>query len=395
MLKVIVFFNAFLWIVFPSTSLFLLKLILLLILFSYPFMKNGLKIDLTTITFFSIICCFLIAFPLYSEVIGFSENLDSTVVVRNISIILMFVLIIDIYIGNSLFSYSDYFRYVIYSCFLYSILKFSIFFLILIGFLDPFMFLPALGEFIPGMVHQIFPGGGILYRLASSSDIIVATCFCMLVIKPRLLNVNRTIFILIILFFIFVIIQSYTRFLWLLGIICIFYRIILSIKKPIVLALTLILFSSFSVYLINNIADKESPVNIIATRFNDTHSLDIKMIQSEKLLAEFYKTPIFGKGSGSYVPGYVRDERQKYQYENQIISSLMQFGVVGFTFLLVLPFSIFFRLLSINVLSSYVLSGIFLLFILSGFSNPNLTIISSCFIYSLFYSYKYYLNRPA
>ncbi|WP_371807228.1 O-antigen ligase family protein [Vibrio parahaemolyticus] len=195
-------------------------------------------------------------------------------------------------------------------------------------------------------------------------------------------------------FFVFVIIQSYTRFLWLLALICICYRIVLSIKKPIVLALILILFSSFSIYLFNNISDKESPVNIIATRFNDTHSLDIKMIQSQKLLTEFYKTPILGKGSGSYVPGYVRDERQKYQYENQIISSLMQFGIIGLTFLLILPFGIFFRLLSTNLLSSYVLSGVFLLFILSGFSNPNLTIISSCFIYSLFYSYKHYLNGP-
>lgn len=395
MLRVIVSFNAFLWIVFPSTSLFLLKLILLLMLFSYPVMNKGLKINLTMITFFSIICCFLIAFPLYSEVLGFAENLDSTVVVRNILIILMFVLIIDIYMCNSLFYYGDYFKHIIYSCFLYSLLKFSIFFFILIGFLDPFIFLPALGEFIPGMVHQIFPGGGILYRLASGSDIIVAICFCMLAIKPRLLNVNRTRFVLIMFFFVFVILQSYTRFLWLLGLICIFYRIILSIKKPLILILILISFSSFSFYLLNNIADKESPVNIIATRFNDIHSLDIKMIQSQKLLAEFYKTPIFGKGSGSYVPGYVRDERQKYQYENQIMSSLMQFGVIGFTFLLVLPFSIFFRLLKIKALSSYVLSGIFLLFILSGFSNPNLTIISSCFIYSLFYSYKHYLDRPA
>ncbi|EOK5695751.1 O-antigen ligase family protein [Vibrio parahaemolyticus] len=394
MLRVIVSFNAFLWIVFPSTSLFLLKLVLLLMLFSYPLIKKRVKINLITITFFSIICCFLIAFPLYSEFLGFSENLDSTVVVRNILIILMFVLIIDIYMSNSLLSYSDYFRYVIYSCFIYSVLKFSIFFFILIGFLDPFIFLPALGDFIPGMVHQIFPGGGILYRLASSSDIIVAICFCMLAIKPRLLNVKRTRFILIMFFFVFVIIQSYTRFLWLLALICICYRIVLSIKKPIVLALILILFSSFSIYLFNNISDKESPVNIIATRFNDTHSLDIKMIQSQKLLTEFYKTPILGKGSGSYVPGYVRDERQKYQYENQIISSLMQFGIIGLTFLLILPFGIFFRLLSTNLLSSYVLSGVFLLFILSGFSNPNLTIISSCFIYSLFYSYKHYLNGP-
>lgn len=370
-------------------------MILLLMLFSYPITKKGLKINVITIIFYSIICCFLIALPLYSELLGFSDNLDSTVVVRNILIIFMFVLVTDIYIGNSLLSYSDYFSYIVYSCFLYSVLKFLIFFLILIGFLDPFIFLPALGEFIPGMVHQIFPGGGILYRLASSSDIIVAICFCMLVIKPCLFNVNRARFILIMFFFVFVIIQSYTRFIWLLALICIFYRIILSIKKPIVLAFILILFSSFTAYLLNNMSDKESPVNIIATRFNDTHSLDIKMVQSQKLLSEFYKTPIFGKGSGSYVPDYVRDERQKYQYENQIIASLMQFGVIGFTFLLALPFAIFLRLLSINVLSSYVISGVFLLFISSGFSNPNLTIISSCFIYSLFYSYKHYLNRPA
>lgn len=223
-----------------------------------------------------------------------------------------------------------------------------------------------------------------MYRLATSSDILVTIVFSLSVIdgsRFKYLISNKRLRFALLLMFSFVILQSYTRYLWLMALIAIFSNI--TVKQTL---LILIFFTSFlSLIISSEIEWALGIIDVISARFSDVGSLDAKYIQTMKLSSEFSNYPLLGKGSGSYVEGYFRSLEQKYQYENQWLALAMQFGIVGLSVFLALIFRVFINLYAVRAkLTIYI---IFSLFIMSGLTNPNLTIVSSFIVYMIFVTY--------
>lgn len=184
--------------------------------------------------------------------------------------------------------------------------------------------------------------------------------------------------------FVLTLVLNLTRYLWIVLFLIsaiYFFREKLYLKPLVLVVLTAIILFSYP-YLDQLIVYEE-----IIARFNDTASLDMKSLQSKFLLEGFVKAPIFGSGSGSYVMSLIRSPKLPYMYETQLISFLYQFGLVGSSiilFLFILPIQSF---LSYTFNKRKVRPDIFffviiyILFLLSGFTNPNLTNLNTSLVY--------------
>ncbi len=122
----------------------------------------------------------------------------------------------------------------------------------------------------------------------------------------------------------------------------------------------------------------------------------IRKIQTEAMMSEFDLNPFLGNGLGGYAKEVIRDNGLPYNYEVQWVSFLMQFGLIGFLLLLI-PLGI---LSSRFIMTSFSRTkwgffGVFLLWLLSGFTNPFLISFASGVMYSLFFLAAEILNTPS
>jgi len=136
---------------------------------------------------------------------------------------------------------------------------------------------------------------------------------------------------------------------------------------------------------------------MIERRFfsNDNYYSDLTRTQQiDALIEQFFKAPYFGMGLGGYVKDFIRDPGILYSYEVQWVAFLMQFGIFGLGLLLIpvgficsqflnFPFS--------RVRISFLC--LFLVFLLSGFTNPFLISLASGIVYSIFLLAATILNR--
>lgn len=120
----------------------------------------------------------------------------------------------------------------------------------------------------------------------------------------------------------------------------------------------------------------------------------IRTVEVDAIATEINKNPIIGKGLGSYTNTIIRNVASPYNYEFQWGAFMMQFGIPIFIILLASVLSIF----PINVfqISSYsgtylALTSIYLLWLLSGLTNPYMTSSTSGVIFSLFIIGRYSL----
>ncbi|MFN4174347.1 MAG: hypothetical protein ACK4HV_04505, partial [Parachlamydiaceae bacterium] len=125
---------------------------------------------------------------------------------------------------------------------------------------------------------------------------------------------------------------------------------------------------------------------VLEKRFNSEHSerSDIaRKVQIESLTDAFFMNPILGKGMGGFAEDSIRDSTFKHSYEVQWAAFLMQFGIVGLAFLFAPIFYIFYLLFPLDRLRAS-LFIMFILWLLSGFTNPFLISLTSGIIYSIF-----------
>jgi len=99
------------------------------------------------------------------------------------------------------------------------------------------------------------------------------------------------------------------------------------------------------------------------------------------LIDTWQNTPILGGGFGHYAKNFVR---QTFLYEVQWVVFLAKFGIIGFSFLLLLLFLLFYKILSgKKSLDHYVLAFALLWYILGGFTNPIIVNSTAAVIYVL------------
>jgi len=111
----------------------------------------------------------------------------------------------------------------------------------------------------------------------------------------------------------------------------------------------------------------------------------LKVEQAKFLLDEASENMIIGKGLGSYSPKIIRDDKLRYSYEVQWLSFAMQFGMLGLSILLIFSSLPILKILSYPV--KKINMGIlltYLMWLLSGFTNPYLLSSMGGCIFSLF-----------
>lgn len=292
-------------------------------------------------------------------------------------------------IKEKLLSFQTFVKLLIYFNLSYSLFKLGVVFLFLIGVINLSEFLELLG--IRFMSMSIVSD---LSRLQTSVDIM--TPFLMLfVFQSKNLGIDlsekfKIFYVIISLLSIFL---SFSRFLIAVAFCSIIlYALTLRISGMLKIGGYLLLASIAIVFAIG----PQTTYNIIETRFfssNTSISDSTRVDQIEALMNDFYKSPCLGKGLGGSSQECIRDTLNVHAYEVQWVSFLMQFGILG-VFCLLLPISLVCRKFLIHInrvnLSFFFL---FIIWLLSGFTNPFLISLTSGIIYSLFYLTSDYLEK--
>lgn len=375
-----------LFIVFPSSLLFSLKMMsFLLLLLSFFYVIGRDKIPKGYILYFLFMLKVLIIFFMvgfFKETVFFEQG----ILAFRVFITFFFLLFITYYYGEKkVINFQTMIKVVLYSCFLYMVLK--IFLMIFMMFFN--VEAKAIKEIMPGVVIQQFYGSPLLTRVVSASDIINAFLFVFIMVIPSLKKeFNYRLYLIYLFLSIFLMIQSYTRYVWLVCLLSIFVRLFVISKSKIENALKslIVLLGCGIIFNLCFPTQVDLFVELLDIKFSDTTSLDTKSIQSKYLFEEFLKHPLLGKGLGSCVEYYIRDYKQLFQYETQIFSFLMQFGIFGF-FIFISPILLIILPLVRKNKVSLILLFFYLLWLASGFTNPYLTILACISIYCLFILY--------
>lgn len=99
----------------------------------------------------------------------------------------------------------------------------------------------------------------------------------------------------------------------------------------------------------------------------------IRMEQSKALLNAIETRPLIGKGLGAHVNAVIRNSENPYSYELQWLSLTMQFGFAGIVAILLMIAASARDLLASHHRAKPWLLVLFILWLLSGWTNPHLT----------------------
>ena len=154
------------------------------------------------------------------------------------------------------------------------------------------------------------------------------------------------------------------------------------------------LFKGFVVLVLSSAAayqaiGPEKVNHMIERRFfsrDNTQSDSTRVQQTNALLDNFEKHSFFGKGIGGYASGYIRDKDLLHSYEVQWVAFLMQFGVLGLLLLFLPLLYTATRFLKPPFSRTRIaFLALFLIWLLSGLTNPFLISLASGIIYTLFF----------
>lgn len=110
-----------------------------------------------------------------------------------------------------------------------------------------------------------------------------------------------------------------------------------------------------------------------------------RRIQVDALVEQCDIHPLLGSGLGGYTKECIRDRELPHAYEVQWVAFLMQFGLLGITLLLIPLAYIGARfLLPPFTRDKFGYFSLFLLWLLSGFTNPFLISLTSGIVYTFF-----------
>jgi|SRR5579872_792112 hypothetical protein len=99
----------------------------------------------------------------------------------------------------------------------------------------------------------------------------------------------------------------------------------------------------------------------------------IRMEQSKALVTAIEARPLIGKGLGAHVNAVIRNSEDQYSYELQWLSLTMQFGFAGIVAILLMIAASARDLLASHHPAKLWLLALFVLWLLSGWTNPHLT----------------------
>ncbi len=338
--------------------------------------------QLKVITFLG---CALAFLGLWALLGAFYEETPSNSTIDQFKVIwlTLSVVAISIYlVSQQIISFATLLKTVVYANFLYSCVKVAAVVLHLLGVFDVLDLMTRLGMRFMSM--QIV---GTLFRLQLSNDI-VTPFILFFVLQSEKFGIHwskkfRTLYFVISIFAIFL---SFSRFLiaaaalgaalhvctWSLS------RVIRAI--PVFL---LIMFMGAAWIGMDNL------YTIVERRIlsSDNEASDqTRTEQIASLVEESEKFPFFGKGLGGYVPNYIRDDIILHSYEVQWVAFLMQFGIVGLLLVIAAFSCIALNFMSLPITRrKLAFLCLFLVWLLSGFTNPFLVSLASGIVYSLFY----------
>lgn len=162
-------------------------------------------------------------------------------------------------------------------------------------------------------------------------------------------------------------------------------------KKELLVSLTKALLIVMAIVAL---AGPDRLYTVIERRFfseDNSRSDEVREHQIREMLLVYKEAPYLGQGLGGHAPKALRDETNKYSYEVQWVSFLMQFGVFGITLLLLPLLFIYYHMFKGPFSpSKAALMIMFTLWLLSGFTNPFLISLASGIVYALFYGAAIY-----
>lgn len=281
-------------------------------------------------------------------------------------------------------------RLIIFSNFIYCGFKLVIIFLHLTGIIDMWTLIQFTG--FRRMSMAIFGG---LQRLQTSVDVSTPFVFMFALFSDRLdLKIKPHTRKLYLLTAVISNLFTFSRFLLFiqLAAFC-FYFLTLDIKrmqKAISMALMVLILAVIAI----------GPHNIyqsIEQRFfsrSNYLSDRARVEQIEGLFDHYVHSPYVGAGMGAHAPTVIRDRTQVHSYEVQWMAFLMQFGILGVLFLVLTLFTIAYPLLRPPAMrSKLAFLMLYVLWIVSGFTNPFLISLQSGIVYTLFLSAGWLLPR--
>jgi hypothetical protein len=299
----------------------------------------------------------------------------------SIVLVIFITTIVTLSLQSKMLSYTSVAKTMLSAITIYCLAKLVLFLLCAADILEPRSVLPVIDSLMPGIVYQIFLGDSNFYRLVTSTDMIVCyfTCLALVVGRPSsLLSPSK--WNLVILFGIINSVQSMTRFIWIVLACTLLYKLLSSPRYSGVTILLICVTILISPFLLANYAPY---IDIYNTRSFDVYSLTVKFIQSSKLLDYIAGSPLIGYGAGAYISGYIRSVELPFQYENQWFALGLQYGLVFVACTWAFIAYRMTRCVTRFTIKHFFVMFLFGLFFLSGFTNPNLTILNASLIYIL------------
>lgn len=285
-------------------------------------------------------------------------------------------------VEENLISYPTLLKTVLYINFTYSVFKLFLTCLFLLHIIKLEVFLQFLG--VRYMSMGII---GNLSRLQTSMDVLTPFLLLFFFSSERLgLSFGRffknTYFIVSLLS----ILLSFSRFLFFAAVCsALLYWLTLSGRKIFKrFAFSIILAGILATWIGWDTVYKVIEVRFFSEAVEDSDSVRVQQVRA--LMDEFYNTPYLGKGLGSFAPDHIRDINNPHAYEVQWVSFLMQFGLAGILLMLIPISFICVQYLTrpfTRIKIAFFL--LFLLWIVSGFTNPFLISLASGILYSLFF----------
>lgn len=379
--------NVFLFVAFPLGSLNVLKL-LVLVLFLFMLFLSSIYGDveikfkrkylLLFVAFLLVLCS-----SITSAIFNNKVSLYTVMELRSFLLILVVVFFGLLLIYSNIVSYISFYRVLIVSLIFYGVVKITLFFLISLNLgkgLDLLSWITPTKEFL---VIGGFP------RIVFVNDFLFPFSY-FYIDRARFSKALSYIFKNIFVISIFI---TLTRYIWFVFVILFISDMILRggfISKVKRVAFLFTIITLLMLVIINHTTFFKFKIHEILTlRFSREGKLSLleKAQQSIYLLNEFSLYPIFGKGMGTYIENYIRDERLTYGYEVFILLLLMQFGVLNMFVLLAITFLPFL----VSICKKFTNEKVFLLisftlFFLAGFINPVILSATSGVLYLLFYS---------
>ncbi len=228
-----------------------------------------------------------------------------------------------------------------------------------------------------GLIESAFGEGSLvtgeiglgLTRLTFSSDIVGAfALFAILCPSVSGVRLRRGLVALGVIMLLASGLISYSRYVWFTDLFAIVAALLIERR------LKALLFSVLAVGIVA-VASFEVVGPLFIARFSSDQVSDsdqIRIEQSQALWNEIEARPVLGKGIGQHALGVIRNDQNRYSYELQWMSLLMQTGIVGVGAILLLIVAAARDLLAVRGPVKFWLAALYVLWLLASWTNPYL-----------------------